>query len=65
MAAERSSSPTRSGSYCANAHSTRTRSDGVRHDTGHKLGFLKATAYFALRQPDLAGPFLEYLKTLS
>lgn len=38
--------------------------DGVRHDTGHKLGFLKATAYFALRQPDLAGPFLEYLKSL-
>ena len=38
--------------------------EGVRHDTGHKLGFLKATAYFALRQPDLAGPFLKYLKSL-
>ena len=39
--------------------------DGVRHDTGYKLGFLKATAYFGLRQPDLAGPFREYLKTLT
>lgn len=39
--------------------------DGVRHDTGHKLGFLKATAYFGLRQPDLAAPLREYLKTLT
>jgi UTP--glucose-1-phosphate uridylyltransferase len=38
------------------------RIDGVRHDTGNKLGFLKAVVYFALRRPDLAGPFLEYLK---
>jgi UTP--glucose-1-phosphate uridylyltransferase len=36
--------------------------DGVRHDTGNKLGFLKAVAYFALKQPDLAGPFSEYLR---
>ena len=36
---------------------------GVRHDTGNKLGFLKAVVYFALRRPDLAGPFREYLKT--
>ena len=35
---------------------------GVRHDTGNKLGFLKAVTYFALRRPDLAGPFTEYLK---
>jgi len=35
--------------------------DGVRHDTGSKLGFLKAVVYFALRRPDLAGPFREYL----
>ena len=27
---------------------------GVRHDTGNKLGFLKAVVYFALRRPDLA-----------
>jgi len=37
---------------------------GVRHDTGNKLGFLKAVVYFALRRPDLAGPFREYLKSL-
>ena len=36
--------------------------DGIRHDTGNKLGFLKAIVYFALRRPDLAGPFREYLK---
>jgi UTP--glucose-1-phosphate uridylyltransferase len=38
--------------------------DGVRHDTGHKLGFLKATAYFAMKQPRLADEFREYLRTL-
>ena len=38
--------------------------DGVRHDTGNKLGFLKAVVYFALRRPDIAGPFREYLKTV-
>ena len=37
--------------------------DGVRHDTGNKLGFLKAVVYFALRRPDIEGPFREYLKT--
>jgi UTP--glucose-1-phosphate uridylyltransferase len=37
---------------------------GVRHDTGNKLGFLKAVVYFALRRPDLAGPFKEYLRNL-
>jgi UTP--glucose-1-phosphate uridylyltransferase len=39
--------------------------EGTRHDTGNKLGFLKAVVYFALRRPDLAGPFLEYLKTVT
>ena len=38
---------------------------GTRHDTGNKLGFLKAVVYFALRRPDLAGPFRDYLKTLN
>ncbi len=38
---------------------------GVRHDTGNKLGFLKAVVYFALRRPDLADKFSAYLKTLS
>ena len=35
--------------------------DGVRHDTGNKLGFLKALVYFALKRPELAAPFREYL----
>ena len=38
--------------------------DGVRHDTGNKLGFLKAVVYFALRRPDLAEPFRDYLREL-
>ena len=37
---------------------------GVRHDTGNKLGFLKAVVYFALRRPDLAGKFSDYLNSL-
>ncbi|MGD9903907.1 MAG: UTP--glucose-1-phosphate uridylyltransferase GalU [Vicinamibacterales bacterium] len=35
--------------------------DGVRHDAGNKVGFLKAMVYFALRRPDLAEPFRRYL----
>jgi UTP--glucose-1-phosphate uridylyltransferase len=37
---------------------------GVRHDTGNKLGFLKAVVYFALRRPDLAEKFSDYLRSL-
>jgi len=37
---------------------------GVRHDTGSKDGYLRAVVYFALRRPDLAGPFREYLRSL-
>ena len=37
---------------------------GVRHDTGNKFGFLKATVYFALKRPDLADAFRAYLDTL-
>ncbi len=40
------------------------RIDGVRHDTGNKLGFLKAVVYFALRNPDLAEDFREYLRSI-
>ena len=40
------------------------RIDGVRHDTGNKLGFLKAVVYFALRRPDLADDFREYLASI-
>ncbi len=38
--------------------------EGKRHDTGDKLGFLKATVEFALKRSDLGGPLREYLKTL-
>ena len=37
---------------------------GVRHDTGNKLGFLKAVVYFALKRPDLADRFASYLASL-
>ena len=39
--------------------------DGVRHDTGNKLGFLKAMVYFGLKRPELAAPFREYLEGLN
>ena len=38
--------------------------DGVRHDTGNKLGFLRAVVYFALRRPDLAEPFRDNLRSI-
>jgi len=38
--------------------------EGCRHDTGDKLGFLKATVQFALKREDLGGEFREYLKNL-
>lgn len=37
---------------------------GVRHDAGDKLGFLKATAYFAMKSPDVAEKFAEYVVSL-
>jgi UTP--glucose-1-phosphate uridylyltransferase len=37
---------------------------GVRHDAGNKLGFLKATVYFALKRAELADDFREYLRSL-
>jgi UTP--glucose-1-phosphate uridylyltransferase len=38
--------------------------EGRRHDTGDKLGFLKATVEFALKREDLGGGLREYLKGL-
>ncbi len=38
--------------------------EGRRHDTGDKLGFLKATVEFALKREDLGGAFRDYLKSL-
>jgi UTP--glucose-1-phosphate uridylyltransferase len=38
--------------------------EGRRHDTGDKLGFLKATVEFALKRSDLGEPLRQYLKGL-
>jgi UTP--glucose-1-phosphate uridylyltransferase len=38
--------------------------EGRRHDTGDKIGFLKATVEFALKREDLGAEFREYLKSL-
>lgn len=38
--------------------------EGKRYDTGHKLGFLKATVEFALKRADLGPEFRAYLKGL-
>ena len=40
------------------------RFEGTRHDAGDKLGFLIATVEFALKRPDLAPQFREYLRGL-
>ena len=40
------------------------RFEGTRHDAGDKLGFLIATVEFALKRPDLAPPFRDYLRSL-
>jgi UTP--glucose-1-phosphate uridylyltransferase len=37
---------------------------GTRHDTGNKLGYLKAVVYFAMQRPDLAAPLEQYLRDL-
>jgi UTP--glucose-1-phosphate uridylyltransferase len=38
--------------------------EGKRHDTGDKLGFLKATVEFALKRPDLGDQLRKWLKEL-
>lgn len=38
--------------------------EGKRHDTGDKLGFLKATVEFALKRPDMNKEFCAYLRSL-
>ena len=37
--------------------------EGARHDTGNKLGYLKAMVYFALRRPDLCEAVRAYLRS--
>src|SRR5579859_3809878 len=39
--------------------------EGKRHDTGDKLGFLKATVEFALKRPDMGTAFADYLRSLN
>jgi UTP--glucose-1-phosphate uridylyltransferase len=38
--------------------------EGTRHDTGDKLGMLKATVEFGLKRNDLGDDFRDFLKTL-
>ena len=38
--------------------------EGKRHDTGDKLGFLKATIEFALKRPDLGHDLRQWLRTM-
>ena len=38
--------------------------EGVRHDCGNKLGFLKASVEYALSRSDLGAQFRDYLKSL-
>lgn len=38
--------------------------DGKRYDTGDKLGYLKATVEYALRNEELSEDFREYLRTI-
>jgi UTP--glucose-1-phosphate uridylyltransferase len=40
------------------------RFEGTRHDAGDKLGFLIATVEFALKRPELAAEFADYLRSL-
>lgn len=40
------------------------RYQGVRHDIGNKLDFIKANIHFGLQRPDIAPALKEYLKTL-
>jgi UTP--glucose-1-phosphate uridylyltransferase len=39
--------------------------NGKRYDAGDKLGFLKATVEFGLKNPELGDRFARYLKGLS
>ena len=41
------------------------RFDGVRYDCGSKLGYMKANVEYALRHPEIAKDFLEYIKQLN
>lgn len=38
--------------------------EGKRYDTGHTLGFIKATIDYALKRKELSGPLKKHLRTL-
>lgn len=38
--------------------------EGVRHDTGDRLGFITANIAYALRRPELREPLLEYIDAI-
>ncbi len=38
-------------------------SGAVRHDVGNRLGFIKASLYFAMKRPDIAPALRDYVKT--
>ena len=38
--------------------------DGVSHDCGDKMGWLKANVTLGLKHPDLSKPFADFLKGL-
>ncbi|MDA3835090.1 MAG: UTP--glucose-1-phosphate uridylyltransferase GalU [Spirochaetales bacterium] len=41
------------------------RFDGMRHDIGNKLEFIKTNIHYSLKHPDLKGPLSAYLKELA
>lgn len=41
------------------------RIKGKRYDAGDKVGFLKATVDLALKNPEVAGPFKEYIREVA
>ena len=38
--------------------------EGIQHDAGNKLGFLKATVHYGLKHSEFGNTFRDYLKTL-
>lgn len=40
------------------------RFEGDRYDAGDRFGYVKANVAYALKRPELAGPLLEYLRTV-
>ena len=62
--AAKSSSPTACALLLKNEKIYGYVFEGTRHDAGDKLGFLKATVEFALKNPELGPDFAKYLRSL-